>query len=180
MPYIKISPWLPVGLCLFYYLDPWGCFLPFLLAVITHELGHILAVISLGERVTALTLRLGGAALETSPLSYRKELLCSLTGPVSGLLVGCLFRKYYPWFWYWTALHSAYNLLPIYPLDGGRALRAFLCQNIPLNKADTLCRIISAVFFLAFTLFCLLFPLPGIPFLWRVFPPILLFLQVFP
>ena len=42
MPRIKISPWLPVGLCVLYRIDPLGCFWPFLLAAGFHELGHIL------------------------------------------------------------------------------------------------------------------------------------------
>ena len=180
MPRLRMSPWVPVGLCLFYHLDPWGSFLPFLLAVLVHELGHIVAIIFVCGKVTAIDIHLGGAILETAPLTYNQEIFCAMSGPVSGLIFGFLFRKVQPWFWYWTMLHSLYNLLPIYPLDGGRALRAAFCKYLPLGKAEALSHAVTILFFCIFTLFCFLFPMPQFPFFWKIIPVSLLFLQFFP
>lgn len=178
MPHISISPWLPVGLCLFYYMDPCGCFFPFLFAVFVHELGHIAAISCVGGRITAIKLHIGGAVIQTATLTYSQEILCALSGPLTGLFFGLLLRKAQPWFWYWTALHCIYNLLPIYPLDGGRALRALLCKCIPLSKGEWLSNLVSAVFYLFFTAFCFLHSFPSTPLLWRALPPLFLLVQV--
>ena len=102
-----------------------------LLTAALHECGH-LAVLRLfhvpieGLRLTAL-----GAVLYADGaqrLSYGRELLVTLAGPTANLICALLagaFAKY------WTTLYvfaganavlCAYNLLPIQPLDGGRAL----------------------------------------------------------
>lgn len=142
MPRIKISPWLPVGLCVLYRLDPVGCFWPFLLAAAFHELGHITVLCFTGARVQALALSLRGAVIESSPLSYRQELLSALAGPVFGLLLLTV-RKVFPWLAFWGTVQSLYNLLPIYPLDGGRILWAVLANRFPLPRAEGICKGIS-------------------------------------
>ncbi len=135
MPRLRISLWLPVALCLFYRFDPWGMFFPFLLATALHELGHILCLHLTGAKVTALSLNLSGAVIETTPLGYGQEALCALAGPAVGLLLLLLGRKA-PWLAFWGLTQSLYNLIPVYPLDGGRALRAVLCLILPLQKAE--------------------------------------------
>lgn len=135
MPKLRISPWLPVALCLFYRFDPWGMFFPFLLATTLHELGHILCICLTGARVTALTLNLCGAVMETTPMSYEQEALCSLAGPAVGIVL-LLWGRRYPWLAFWGLAQSLHNLLPVYPLDGGRALRALLCLALPLQTAE--------------------------------------------
>lgn len=136
---IKISPWLPAALCAFYRLDPVGCFWPFLTAALIHELGHILAVRLCGGEILSLRLNPMGAVMDTSPLSYRQEVLCALAGPAAGLFL-LLFSRLFPWLGFWALVQSLYNLLPLYPLDGGRALRCLLQDRFPLEKALQLSR----------------------------------------
>lgn len=142
MPRIRISPWLPVGLCILYRLDSVGCFWPFLLAAAVHELGHISVLYLTGARVRALALSLGGTVLETSPLSYHQELLSAAAGPIFGLLLLTV-RRSFPWLAFWGVIQSLYNLLPIYPLDGGRILQALLASKLPLHRAEGICRGVS-------------------------------------
>ncbi len=177
MPFLKCSVWVPLALCLCYHFDPWGCFFPFLFAVGIHELGHMVGIWAVGGRIRALELRLRGAVLEASPLTYGQELLCTLAGPLSGLLFGFLLGKRYPWIYFWTVLHSAYNLLPVYPLDGGRAFRAGLCLVFPLHKAEKIAKILERLTFLAVLLLSLLWLPKLLPFPYAVLPPLLFFLQ---
>ncbi|MGM9641158.1 MAG: site-2 protease family protein [Faecousia sp.] len=144
MPRIKISPWLPVGLCILYRIDPLGCFWPFLVAAGFHELGHILFLYLSGARVQALAFSLTGAAIETSPLSYRQEMLCALAGPFFGLLLLAVGKRF-PWLAFWGFIQSMFNLLPIYPLDGGRFLRAVLAMRLPLHRAERICKTAAGI-----------------------------------
>ncbi|MCI6729349.1 MAG: hypothetical protein SOY32_00500 [Candidatus Faecousia sp.] len=172
---IHISPWLPVILCLFYRLDPLGCFWPFLLAAALHELGHALSVLLCGGKIRELRLGPGGAVMTAARLSYRQELLCALAGPAVSLSLP-LFG--WPWLGFWGLVQGAYNLLPVYPLDGGRALQCALLLRLSPERTRRILRICGLVFggalialFLwaawAFHLGLLAFLAPGL-LLWRL------------
>ena len=106
----------------------WEPLLTVLGASAVHELGHWAVLRALGAEVTGFRLSALGAVLETDSgrLSYGGELAAVLAGPGANLLAalaltalgkGC-----------WPAAVGAnlvlcvFNLLPIRPLDGGRAL----------------------------------------------------------
>lgn len=127
---------------LFFALDRGGQLAPCLLAAALHELGHALAVLLAGGSILRLKLGTSGAAMETTPLSYRREAMCALAGPAVGLGL-LLVRHRVPWLSLWGLVQSLYNLLPIYPLDGGRALRALLLQHLPLERGETVSRLCS-------------------------------------
>lgn len=145
MPRIEVSPWLPAALCAFWMLTPRSCFLPFLAAAVVHELGHCAAVALTGGKLLGIRLTATGAVLETAPISYGKEALCALAGPVAGLLLLPLGR-FFPWLTFWGLAQSLYNLLPLYPLDGGRALRCGLLMRLPPERALTVSRTVAVLF----------------------------------
>lgn len=103
-------------------LFPLNWLLAGLLAAAAHELCHLLAVKAMGGRVLRLRVTLGGLLMDTSPMGAGRELVCLLAGPVGALALLVLCRRF-PRLAICAMLQSAYNLLPIYPLDGGRALR---------------------------------------------------------
>jgi Zn-dependent protease len=112
----------------------------FFLGVLLHELAHALVAKSFRVPVSSISLFIFGgvAQFERDAPSPRAELLISLAGPATSLLLGILgvasalvfSRAPEPiggLFWWLGTVNLAlgvFNLLPSFPLDGGRALRA--------------------------------------------------------
>ena len=97
-------------------------------AALLHELGHILALRISGAGICRLRIGVLGAVMETrGNLSYGRELLCLLAGPGANLLAAVLFGAFG-----WgqlagvNAVLCLFNLLPVFPLDGGTVLYLLL------------------------------------------------------
>lgn len=95
------------------------------LAILIHELGHYIALRICKISVHAIRMKLSGVQMDTGPMSAGQELICSLAGPLCGFSL-LLFAKYIPRVAVCAAIQSCYNLLPLYPLDGGRGVRCVL------------------------------------------------------
>ncbi|OYD08248.1 M50 family metallopeptidase [Paludifilum halophilum] len=115
--------------------------------VIIHEMGHITAAHSFGWRIRRMELLpFGGVAHtdEWGTVSAREEIVVALAGPfhnVMMVLAGILFFKAGWWSGDWTeyfiqgnTLMAGFNLLPVYPLDGGRILQSLLSYGMPYRK----------------------------------------------
>ena len=63
-----------------------ACFL----AAMVHELGHALAVLLCGGRITGVMLSFRGARMDAAPLPVGAELVCVLAGPAASLTLGLL------------------------------------------------------------------------------------------
>lgn len=111
------------------------------LAAVFHESCHMAAVYLLGGRCEGIRLSAQGARMEASLSGFRRELLAVLAGPAGSLLLLSLYRVL-PRVAVCAAVQGFYNLLPIEPLDGGRALRLCLEHWCPhrAEKIMTLVR----------------------------------------
>lgn len=112
-----------------------------LAAACIHEAFHIAAIRLCGGKVTSI--RIGGneASIDLLQMSPAKEMICALAGPLGGLLL-ILFARWIPRIAVCAAFQSIYNLLPLYPLDGGRALRCAIILMKP-ESADEICAAIQ-------------------------------------
>ena len=130
-PRLAISPAALLLFALAFFLDTEGIVSAVLPAVCVHELGHFLMLKACGRRVVCLRATLTGLVLDYAPrLEGRKRILCAAAGPLAGgvyALAACAVGR--P-FWLVSGaasfLLSAFNLLPVLPLDGGRVLSALL------------------------------------------------------
>lgn len=146
----SVSPGFLVLLGLLYYLDEglgllgWG-----LMACMLHELGHGTAVFLLGGRIRRLRLTAVGAELSldgTRPLSYGRECAAALAGPGASLLTSVLAARQRAFLLAGLSLgQGLFNLLPLLPLDGGRALCLLLSGRLGEDSAQRTLGVISAV-----------------------------------
>ena len=104
-------------------LDRSGSVLPILCAMAVHELAHIVMMLACGGQVRRLTLRFADLQIAASGLGYRQELLSALAGPLVNLICGAAFCMQRPSFAAYSLMLGIYNLLPVWPLDGGRVIR---------------------------------------------------------
>jgi len=135
---------LPLGLGLASALGLFG-------GVLLHEFGHSLVAVRYGYEIESITLWLlgGVASFEEFPEDWRHELVIAVAGPVVSVLVGvasyALFlglpagldpaRFVLGYLALLNVVLAVFNLLPAFPMDGGRILRALLARTQPRAQA---------------------------------------------
>lgn len=122
-PEIRVRPGAFFSIGLWLLLLGWQWTAALIMAALVHELGHFAVLWSMGIRVRRMDICFGGAKIQTEYLEPEQELVCAMAGPVAGILL-CLFWRWFPRMAFCAIVQSGFNLLPIYPMDGGRVLRA--------------------------------------------------------
>lgn len=102
-----------------------------LCAAIFHELCHIGLVYLLGGKVHGLQIGINGARIEAELDGALREAICVLAGPLGSMLLTIAFCKALPKLAICAGVQCIFNLLPIYPLDGGRLLNILLMKFVP-------------------------------------------------
>ena len=110
------------------FLVPLPWLFAWLVAVAIHEFFHYAAVRLCGGSVNSLSVGIGGANMSCSNLTEGKSLCAILAGPIFGLLPSFL-GSWFPRLAVCCWVLTVYNLLPLLPLDGGRALQILLKDN---------------------------------------------------
>lgn len=105
-------------------------------ATLVHELFHCFAIKLCGGSILQVRIGIHGAVIETNNAAVWKECLSALAGPLGGIST-FLFAKQFPELAVCGFVQSAYNLLPVFPLDGGRAANCLIRMLFPgkLQKA---------------------------------------------
>ncbi len=128
--------------CLLFYVNPWGIFFPFVFSAAAHELGHVAACWLLGGRLISFRVSMAGAELRAEFFSFWSEVVSVLAGPAVNLALMAAFWSVKPQVALVNLCLAAYNLLPVYPLDGGRVLYLFLFRWWP-GVADRVMKIVT-------------------------------------
>jgi Zn-dependent protease/predicted transcriptional regulator len=117
-----------------------------LFSVLIHELFHSIMAQRYGLKVSEIELYLFGGVskIQEEPKTAKSEFIISFVGPLSSLFLGIIFLMLLiltpnnlPLWLLATFLYSGisnialgfFNLLPAFPMDGGRVLRAYLWQK---------------------------------------------------
>jgi len=154
-------------------------------SVTFHELGHAWAAMRYDIEVESITLwLLGGlAALSEMPREWNREFWIAIAGPISSLVLagGCIAALFVipesavlvvyivGFVAVMNIVLALFNLLPAFPMDGGRIFRALLARNRSyVNATQTAARL--------GTVFALLFAFLGIV---VAFSPIMILLAFF-
>ncbi|MDD5706405.1 MAG: site-2 protease family protein [Kiritimatiellae bacterium] len=138
------------------------------LSVVLHELGHTYASLKFGCRVRDITLMLigGRATLLDMPREPWKEFVVAISGPLisaalwlGGMQAAHHLRPSMPvmaelfkglaWINLWLLI---FNLLPAFPMDGGRLLRAALAQKLGRLRATYIASRVGRVFAVLFAI----------------------------
>ncbi len=119
-------------------------------SVLLHELSHSLVAIKYGLAVKEINLFVFGgiAMIEDEPPSPKAEFLIAIAGPICSFILSLFFfliAYFYPsddlfnglinYLMYANFAIAVFNLVPAFPLDGGRILRAFIWSKKDLLTA---------------------------------------------
>jgi len=133
---------------------PWvlgaGAAVGLFFGVTVHELGHAWTARYFDVEISSITLWIFGgmAQMEEDPEEWRTEFWIAVAGPVTSILVGATFYlplQFAPpvpellfllgWLAIMNVVLAVFNMVPAFPMDGGRVLRALLSRNRPYAEA---------------------------------------------
>lgn len=131
------------------------------LVALQHECAHAFAAARLGYSLDRVVLMPYGAVIDgdLSGIGFKDEIFVAVWGPLCNLCTAAAFAALW---WLYPAAYAftdtacfvslavaLVNLVPAYPLDGGRVLRCALCLHMSEKKADKICRGITVAAALA-------------------------------
>lgn len=141
-------------------------FFTYFLITFIHELGHIIMASLFKVKVEKIKLNIFGFSGQIDDYTYLdsyKQILILLAGPLTYFISKILINQFYlhdiiSLVTYHKALLTnkyilLFNILPIYPLDGGRLLKLFLDKIFTFKFSKILSISISFVFILLFVIY---------------------------
>jgi len=128
-------------------------------AVLIHELSHSILSMRYGVTVKGITLFIFGgvALLENIPKEPRKEIAIAAAGPLASIAIAAfsfgiyfldipIISEFFRVFGNFNAFLAAFNLIPAFPLDGGRILRGLLATRTSFIRATHMAAEIGKTF----------------------------------
>lgn len=130
-----------------YFLLPLRWCARLVLAVTVHELGHVAALALCGTEIYGLRMEACGLALCCAPPEGTvRTIAAALSGPAAGVGLFCILRGLgYPEGAELSLLYACVNLLPVHPLDGGRALHTAVAALAGEFAAERLLDVLGLV-----------------------------------
>jgi len=158
--------------------------------VLVHEIAHCLVAKKMGVTINSITLLIFGgiSSMEESTPDPKVEFPMALVGPLTSMAVGLFFIAMlyiaanvvtdprlagllvfiFAYLGLLNVFLFVFNLLPAFPMDGGRVLRAWLAGRMPLHRATRIAADVGKIF-------AVIFGIVGI----LLFSPILILIAFF-
>lgn len=137
---IKVNLQIFIFAIIFYFTKQIKIYTILMFFAFIHELGHLIAGICLGLKVKNINIMPFGLSINFEDYSNKyviKKLIIAIAGPLINLLIVIL-GMYNNWeeeIIYSNILIGMFNIIPIYPLDGGRILKYII--QLKLNVRDS-------------------------------------------
>ena len=155
-------------------------FLTLFFCVILHEFGHALTAKQFNVTTRDIIISpIGGVArLEHLPSKPREELLVAIAGPMVNVVIAIFcfigissfagmehfildeantqidsFPKYFVMVFFINVVLFFFNLIPAFPMDGGRILRALLSMKLGKTKSTKIASFVGKSFAVAFMVY---------------------------
>ena len=155
---IKIHPTFIIFACLLIYFNKFVLFANYLLVMFIHEFAHALIAKRLGYKINYIKLIPFGICLDINSyeLMPKDEIKIALAGPIANFILAFFMLalwwiypasyNYTYLFCYANFITATFNLVPAFPLDGGRVLLSMLKLNTNSpSKAIKFCKIINII-----------------------------------
>jgi Zn-dependent protease/CBS domain-containing protein len=144
------------------------------ICVLLHELGHSYVTQRYGYKINEITLFIFGGVSQTEeiPRNPKQELRIAIVGPLVSIFIGVVLYLVYLFInqfgtslpvqilsisfgtlAFYNLLLAGFNLIPAFPIDGGRVLRASLAMRMDYEKATK----VASSFGKAFAIFMAIF-----------------------
>ena len=160
---IKINLKIFIFIAVFYFTKQINIYFCLMLFAFIHELGHLLAGVLVGFKPKSLTIMPLGISINFNIITINniniKKLIIALAGPITNLLVILityvlkteLYKITYQEIIYSNLLIFLFNLIPLYPLDGGRILKYGLHIKYGIKQSVILTNKISNIIIIVLT-----------------------------
>jgi len=150
------------------------------ISIVFHEMSHSLVARIFGLPITGITLFIFGgvAEMDDEPENPKTEFFMAIAGPIASIVLGAVFLLIHQGLELWQIpkpvvgviaylafinfILAGFNLVPAFPLDGGRVLRAAIWHfNHNLKKATRIAAGTGSVFGIALIILGILSVLGG-------------------
>lgn len=129
-----------------------------------HEAGHLLAIVLCGEKPDTVRFGIFGMTIiRKNDISqdYKKEFITAVSGPMMNFFLLFVFVLLYAFYRKDIFLEMAainliiglFNIMPVFSLDGGRALESLLLERLPSDKSEKIITAVSIAFLIPMNFF---------------------------
>lgn len=154
---IKVNLQIFIFAIIFYFTKQIKIYTILMLFAFIHELGHLIAGISLGLKAKSINIMPFGVSINFEDYSDKyiiKKIIIAIAGPLTNLIIVILgmCNKWEENIIYANVLIGMFNLIPLYPLDGGRILKYIIQLSSNPKEAEIITYKLSNTLIIILTL----------------------------
>ena len=159
---VIITPLFVSFLSIILLIDKTGIMLFGLISALIHEMGHLIFIYFSGKKINKISFQLGGILIDCKGIvNYKYEFLIAFGGCLLNLIMFVLFLilfiyNHNEFSLVFSATNFglfAFNLMPIYGLDGLDLLRIIFLQRFETQRALLYCKFISVMYVIILLIF---------------------------